>query len=208
MLLPKQFRFYLWWWLGAGVFLAAVLFFNWKTATPIKFSPVVSGPIIVIGDEFVVGYGALLAQALGRELQIYGEPGATSYKVFEIAQREIPKQRPRLVILTMGMNDIALGIPNDTFYGNMNKTFGLIHDSGAMVAVVGLDPPQGGWLFTHLRNLANDSGVLFINEAMRDIWLNPALMASAKYPNEKGFALLAARISAALKPHLGEQPKN
>jgi lysophospholipase L1-like esterase len=131
-----------------------------------------------------------------------GRSGDTTFEAIARLNHEVIALQPRLVIITIGGNDILNKIPSETVAANLAAIVMPLHAAGAMVAFVDISPPAGGWTMKFLKRQNREMGVLNLEGIMDDIWKNPELMSDSVHPNDKGYALIAERIAEKIMPHL------
>lgn len=167
--------------------------------------------IMCFGDSLTRGYGAttghdypsLLAADLGREVVNAGRDGDTTASALARLQQDVLAWEPRLVIVGLGGNDVLQQLPQSTSMQNLDTIVSHIVNAGAMVVLVhakfGLfdDPYIDGF-----KSIAKEHGALIVEDVLDDILGRPSRMYDQIHPNDAGYALVAERISAVVKPLL------
>jgi len=168
------------------------------------------GNIICFGDSLTAGYGAgpgldypaQLSKMLGREVINLGVSGDTTATALARLDQVLSRQ-PRIVLLTLGGNDIRKGINQATAFANLEEIVRKIQARGALVVIGGIDIPFFSRGFGDgYRDLAQRTGSVLIPDVFAGIWGKPELMSDQIHPNEAGYRLMATHFRRALEPYL------
>jgi acyl-CoA thioesterase I len=167
--------------------------------------------IICFGDSLTYGtgaseemnYPARLSRLISRPVMNKGAPGDTTARALERLDEDVLSQSPRIVLITLGGNDLKNGVAKDIAFKNLKSIIESIQDRGALVIVGGIDVPFWGRGYEEgFRRTCKETGAVLIPDIFDEIIGNRQLMSDAIHPNDKGYALIAERFHKALKPYL------
>lgn len=160
-------------------------------------------PIIAFGDSLVEGLGAsknndwvsLLSARYPIPILNKGQKHDTTRSALLRLRRDVMDHHPCLTIILLGGNDILCRIPkNETFF-NLSNMIDRIQTHNIRVLLVGV---RGGIVVDAFEGkfqaLAEEKGIPFIPNILKDILDNPALMTDAFHPNDEGHHIMAERI--------------
>ncbi len=198
----------------AAAVAAAVIF--WLSGDrdggwPLLNDPPGSGPVVAFGDSLTAGTGAtpgddfpsLLAALIGEPVINAGVPGDTTAH----AQRRVDRvaaARPRLVLVTLGGNDLRRGVEREEAFANLARIVERLQRAGALVVIGGIDIPLLGRGYGQAyRELAEASGSLLVPDVFDGILGEPGMMADTVHPNDAGYALMAQRFADLISPYTG-----
>lgn len=196
----------------AVVAVIVALGMRWFAAAPLVNQHSTGSSIIAFGDSITAGSGAgrgedypsQLSRMADVEILNRGVPGDTTAGGLARLERDVLGSDPRIVIVCLGGNDMLQRMEPDTTFANLEKIIRRIQSSGALVVLVAVD---GGFLVggghgKRFRELARQTGVVFVPDVLAGILTSPKLKADQIHPNGKGYTIMAERIYKALKPHL------
>lgn len=167
--------------------------------------------IICFGDSLTYGTGAArgmdypsrLSRLISRPVMNKGVPGDTTARALERLDEDVLSQSPRVVLITLGGNDLKNGVAKDVAFRNLKAIIESIQERGALVIVGGIDLPLWGRGYDEgFRQICKETGAVLIPDIFEGIMGNRQLMSDAIHPNDKGYALMAERFHKALKPYL------
>lgn len=193
---------------GIIVFLCVLLF---QSEPKIKNTNPVGEDIICFGDSLTYGTGAKtgmdypsqLSRMISRPVFNLGVPGDTTAGALERLKKDIMSRSPRIVLITLGGNDLKNGIQKEEAFNNLRSIIESIQDRGALVIVGGIDVPFWGKGFGKAyKELCNELGAVLIPNIFEGIIGNSKLMSDRIHPNDAGYAIIAKRFYEALKPYL------
>lgn len=167
--------------------------------------------IVCFGDSITRGYGAspghdypaILARIVGHPVVNAGRDGDTTETALARLDRDVLSLAPRLVIVGLGGNDFLRQTPKATTVANLDRIVSRIVASGAMVVVVhakfGLfdDPYRDDFEAIAVRH-----GGVIVTDVLKDVLGRPSRMYDQIHPNDAGYALIAERVGAIVKPLL------
>ncbi|WP_415397930.1 GDSL-type esterase/lipase family protein [Sulfurimonas sp. CS5] len=166
--------------------------------------------ILAFGDSLTYGFGAsgnssypaYLQQKSGLKVINAGVNG-------EISAEGLPRlstflqQKPDLVILCHGGNDILQKLPQKDLKNNLTKMVRLIKESGAEVILVAV-PDFHIFGFSTLSlydEVADEEGILLEDDILTHIELNRALKSDYVHPNAKGYEMMADAFMKILRDY-------
>lgn len=190
-----------------------VLFSGYRLFLPsheIKNAKPFGRTIVCFGDSLTYGTGAPrgqdypfhLAALVGEPVVNLGVPGDTTAGALARIDTVLEKM-PRIVLLTLGGNDLKNRVPKQTAFDNLERIIRTIQEQGALVVIGGIDIPFYGRGFgTAYEELAVKTGSVLIPNVYEDIMGRSNLMSDPIHPNGDGYAILARHFHEAIKPYL------
>ena len=169
--------------------------------------PLTGDNIICFGDSLTSGFGASdnmdypaqLSRLLGRSVINAGVAGDTTGRALQRLEQDVLSQSPRIVLITLGGNDLKNRIPREAAFGNLKQIVQTIQDAGALVIVGGIDLPVFGRGFDEgYKTVAVETGAILIPDILEGIFGNRRLMSDPIHPNDDGYALMARRFYDAI----------
>jgi lysophospholipase L1-like esterase len=163
--------------------------------------------IICFGDSLTSGYGALtgkdypaqLSRLLGRPVINAGVAGDTTGRALQRLEQDVLSRSPRIVLITLGGNDLKNRIARETAFDNLKRIVESIQDAGALVIVGGIDLPLFGRGFGKgYENVVDETGAILVPDILEGIFGNQRLMSDPIHPNDDGYALMARRFYEAI----------
>ncbi|MFZ1626203.1 MAG: GDSL-type esterase/lipase family protein [Candidatus Moraniibacteriota bacterium] len=166
-----------------------------------------SGPILFFGDSLVEGVGAtaghdlptLLSKRLGEPVLNYGMAGDTTRQGLTRLNGAIA-EHPRLVLVLLGGNDFLQKVPRDGTFSNLEQIITGFQSTGAAVLLIGVRSGiVGGGADDRYEALAKKTKSAYVEDALRGIFGDSALMSDAIHPNDQGYEMIAVRILSELQ---------
>ena len=194
-----------------GLLLAAVMVGACGDKGKPARRPTAGTQIICFGDSLTAGtgaprgmdYPARLSRLIGRPVINAGVPGDTTAEGLARLEKDVLSRSPRLVLITLGGNDLKNGVSREAAFGNLRQIVDRIHDAGALAVIGGIDIPFYGRGFDKAyRELAEETGAVLIENILDDILGDRSLMSDPIHPNEAGYAIVAERFQRAIQPYL------
>jgi acyl-CoA thioesterase I len=173
--------------------------------------PTAGTQIVCFGDSLTAGTGAArgkeypaqLSRLIRRPVINAGVPGDTTAEGLARLERDVLDRSPRLVLITLGGNDLKNGVSRDAAFGNLRQIVDRIHGAGALAIIGGIDIPLYGRGFDKAyKALAEETGAILIENILDDIMGNRSLMSDPIHPNDAGYAVMAERFQRAIEPYL------
>jgi lysophospholipase L1-like esterase len=167
--------------------------------------------IISFGDSLTYGTGATadmdypsqLSRMISRPVINAGVPGDTTASALARLEKDVLSRSPRIVLITLGGNDLKNGVPKEEALQNLNIIIKSIQDQGALVIVGGIDIAFWGAGFREVyKQSSNELGAILIPNIFEGIMGNLKLMSDRIHPNDKGYTIMAQRFHEAVKPYL------
>lgn len=110
--------------------------------------------IMAFGDSLTYGYGGnsktypdTLAQLSNYEVVNYGVNGNTTSDGLRRIQESLEKEKPKLVILSLGGNDVLRSVPKQVIKDNLKKMVSIIKQHNAQVVLLAEPAPNALSLF-------------------------------------------------------------
>jgi lysophospholipase L1-like esterase len=163
--------------------------------------------IICFGDSLTSGTGATagkdypaqLTQLLARPVINAGMPGDTTARALKRLEKDVLLRSPRIVLITLGGNDLKNRIPRKKAFANLKRIVETIQGAGALVILGGIDLPLFDRGFGQgYKDVAAETGAILIPDILKGIFGNRKLMNDPIHPNDDGYALMARRFYKAI----------
>lgn len=164
--------------------------------------------IVAFGDSLTHGngasseqsYPAVLSRLIGRTVINAGVPGETTAEGMARLPEVLAYERPALVLLCLGGNDMLRSQnPADT-ESNLRKMIQTIRESGASVVLIGVPQPS---LFSgppdFYEELAKEFKLPYEGEIFDEVLKNPRTKSDAIHANAEGYRLVAERLAEILR---------
>jgi lysophospholipase L1-like esterase len=193
--------------------IAAILFASLLVAgcsSPTFLSPE-GGNIICFGDSLTYGTGAptgksypdQLAAMTGQPVINAGVPGDTTAGALERLDRDVLSRSPRIVLITLGGNDLRRGIDKSVAFRNLKTIVAAIQAEGALVVIGGLkfmllDRGYG----SEYEKLAENTGALLVTDLLGGLLGNKSLMHDTIHPNGEGYRVMARKFYQSIEAFL------
>jgi len=167
--------------------------------------------IICFGDSLTFGtgappgksYPAQLAEMIGRPVINSGIPGDTTGRALQRLERDVLSKSPRIVLITLGGNDLKNGVDKKVAFKNLREIVEAIQARDALVVIGGIK-----LLFwdrgyeEEYETLAEETGAFLIPNILGGLMGNEELMHDTIHPNATGYAIMAQKFYTAIKPYL------
>lgn len=167
--------------------------------------------IICFGDSLTFGtgappgqsYPARLSEVIGQPVINAGIPGDTTARALLRLERDVLSRSPRLVLITLGGNDLKNGVDKKIAFKNLREIVAAIQGKGALVVIGGIK-----LLFwdrgydEEYEQLADDTGALLVPDILGGIMGNEKLMHDTIHPNAAGYEIMADKFYQAIKTYL------
>jgi acyl-CoA thioesterase I len=184
-------------------------FFFPKPDLKIKNAHSIGENIICFGDSLTFGTGATkgmdypsqLSKMISLPVLNKGVPGDTTARALARLDQDVLS--PRIVLITLGGNDLKNGVPKGTAFQNLKQIIQSIQAKGALVIIGGIDLPFWGRGYGEgYEQLCKETGAILIPNIFDGIMGHPHLMSDSIHPNDAGYTLMAEKFSQVLKPYL------
>jgi acyl-CoA thioesterase-1 len=167
--------------------------------------------IICLGNSLTAGTGAptgmdypsQLARMIGRPVINAGLPGDTTADALARLERDVLSRSPRIVLITLGGNDLTHGVDRDVFCRNLRTIVTRIQATGALVVVGGIEVPLRDRGYREgYQEVARATGAILVPNVFQGILGRPDLMSDPIHPNSAGYTLMAERFFETIRPYL------
>ena len=190
--------------------LAGAAYWFWPRPIRVVNAHPAGTQIIAFGDSLTQGVGAspgndyvsVLAQKIGRPIINEGVAGDTTDDALARLNGSVLAHDPRIVIVFLGGNDFLRQIPIEQTFANLDRIVQQIQAHGALVVLVDVRPPLVGKYGPRFRRLARQRGAVLVPNVFAGIFADPRLKADQLHFNDQGYAIVADRIYAAMKPYV------
>lgn len=178
-----------------------------------KYSKIAQGSkVIALGDSLTFGYGTTknnaypvkLAEKTGWQIINAGINGDTSDGVLHRID-SIIKQKPMLVLLGIGGNDVLRKIPSATTTDNINKTIGKLKAKNIPVVLIAEPHISASAIFGKASDnpiyevIAKEQDIPLLAGVWSDILSDDKLKSDQIHANADGYALFAEKLYAFLQ---------
>ncbi len=167
--------------------------------------------IICFGDSLTFGtgaprdksYPAQLAEMIGQPVINSGIPGDTTDRALRRLERDVLSKSPRIVLITLGGNDLKNGVNKKTAFKNLKDIVDTIQARGALVVFGGIR-----LLFwdrgyeEEYEKLAAETGALLVPDILGGLMGHEELMHDTIHPNGAGYKIMAQKFYTRIKPYL------
>jgi lysophospholipase L1-like esterase len=194
-----------------GIISIVIIVYSLMPRAPEIKNSIPSGEaIICFGDSLTYGTGARngmdypsqLSRMIGKPIVNEGVPGDTTSDALRRIH-DVLRRNPRIVIITLGGNDLKNGISKETAFNNLGIIVEKIQEKGALVILGGIEVPLFGRGFGDAyRVLARKTGSILIPNIFKGILGHPELMSDSIHPNGAGYTIMAQHFYKAVKPYL------
>jgi len=192
-------------------FLITVLYFLISPATyKIRNSSPAGKNIVCFGDSLTYGTGASrgmsypdqLSKMIGTPVINLGIPSDTTAMALKRIN-DVFEKNPRIVILTLGGNDLKNSVSKEIAFNNLESIINKIQERGALVVIGGIQIPFFGKGYgSAYKILARKTGAVLVPNVYKGILGRPGLMNDRIHPNNAGYKIMAEHFYKALKPYL------
>ena len=196
----------------------------WRTILPLLLASLLltacGGPepvtlrgdnIICFGDSLTFGtgaprdksYPAQLAEMIGQPVINSGIPGDTTDRALRRLERDVLSKSPRIVLITLGGNDLKNGVDKKTAFKNLKDIVDTIQARGALVVFGGIR-----LLFwdrgyeEEYEKLAAETGALLVPDILGGLMGHEELMHDTIHPNGAGYKIMAQKFYTRIEPYL------
>ncbi len=196
-----------------GVLLVGFAWYFLSSEGSVKNTPLrSSGPILFFGDSLVEGVGAtaghdlsaLLAKQLGEPVLNYGAAGDTTRQGLARVRGAIA-EHPRLVLVLLGGNDFLQKVPRDETFENLESIIAAFQSDGAAVILIGVRSGiVGGGADDRYEALAKETESAYVEDALKGVFGDPALMSDTIHPNDRGYEMISQRLIPVVRDIINE----
>ncbi len=195
--------------LAVAILIVGYRFFS--SSPPVTNSNPTGETIICFGDSLTYGIGAekgmdypsQLSRMISREIINAGIPGDTTRDALNRLEEDVLSNDPRIVLITLGGNDLKNRVPRETAFQNLKIIIEEIQSPGALVVIGGIDVPLWGRGFgKEYERLAKETGAVFIPNIFKGIMGHRNLMNDPIHPNGAGYTKMAELFYDAIKSYL------
>ena len=172
-----------------------------------------SSAIVAFGDSLTSGIGArsdesypsLLSGMLACPVINAGVPGENTSEGLRRLPGVLEKERPQLVILCHGGNDMLNKEDQQGTIENLNAMISMVKGSGADIILMGV-PRPGLWLKVapFYQKIAAKHCIPFDPSTISQILSSPALKSDYAHPNAAGYRRLAESIAKLIRDSQSE----
>jgi acyl-CoA thioesterase-1 len=164
--------------------------------------------VLSFGDSLTSGtgatkpesYPAILEQLTGRKVINAGIPGELSKEGLQRLPAVLEEHQPDLLILCHGGNDILRKQDLDQMGANLRAMIQLAKDRNIPVVMLGVPQPA---IFLSsaviYREIAESTGVVFIEDVIADVLGDSSLKSDPAHPNKQGYQRIAEEIYSVLQ---------
>lgn len=158
------------------------------------------------GDSLTDGVGGSgenfperLSRLIDRPVLNAGLPGDTTADGLRRLRAALKRDRPALLILCLGVNDLLQGIDPKVVHDNLLDLIRQSQSEGVFVLLVAVPQPGSRRAHPLYRKVAAASGAWLDEDAMVSVLSNPALKADLVHPNAEGHRVIAWGLAQRLR---------
>lgn len=164
--------------------------------------------VIAFGDSLVKGIGSsegndfvsLLTKEININIINAGVSGDTTSTALDRLENDVLSKDPKVVIVLLGGNDYLRKVDKKLTFDNLQKIVDQIHQKGAIVLLLGV---RGGLLRDTYKSdfddFAKRNKVAYVENVLDNVLGDSTLMSDQIHPNDKGYMIIANKISPILK---------
>jgi lysophospholipase L1-like esterase len=167
--------------------------------------------IICFGDSLTYGTGApreksyptQLSELIGLPVINAGIPGDTTARALQRLERDVLSHAPRIVLITLGGNDLKNGVDKKTAFQNLNDIVRAIQNEGALVVIGGIRLLfwDRGYAEEY-EKLAEETGAILVPDILSGLMGTEKFMSDTIHPNAAGYEVMAKRFHKAIESYL------
>ena len=167
--------------------------------------------IICFGDSLTYGTGAArnksypaqLSAMIGLPVINAGIPGNTTADGLERLETDVLERSPRIVLITLGGNDMKNGVRKDIAFMNLKLLISAIQEKGGLVILGGVKFPilDKGYGKMYKR-LAKETDIILIPDILSGLIGKDKYMSDPIHPNAAGYKIMATKFHKAIEPYL------
>ena len=167
--------------------------------------------IICFGDSLTYGTGAAQNKSYPAQLSAMidqpvinaGIPGNTTADGLERLETDVLEKSPRIVLITLGGNDLKNGVRKDVAFMNLKTIIEAIQAEGGLVVMGGvkfiiLDKGYGEMY----KKLAKETDIILIPNILGGLIGKDKYMSDPIHPNGAGYEIMAQKFHKAIEPYL------
>lgn len=167
--------------------------------------------IICFGDSLTYGTGAAQNKSYPAQLSAMidqpvinaGIPGNTTADGLERLETDVLEKSPRIVLITLGGNDLKNGVHKDVAFMNLKTIIEAIQAEGGLVVLGGvkfiiLDKGYGEMY----KKLAKETDIILIPNILGGLIGKDKYMSDPIHPNGAGYEIMAQKFHKAIEPYL------
>lgn len=167
-----------------------------------------SSVVLAFGDSLTSGTGAsrdesypsVLAARIGCRVINAGESGETTTVGLRRLPGVLEEERPDLVILCHGGNDLLRGEDPAITIANLNAMIAMVKTTGADVILIAVPRPALRLKpASFYREIASGQDIPLLEDNLSKILSSPALTSDPAHPNAAGYQNLAESIESCLR---------
>ncbi len=195
----------------SGIALAALTAYLFISLPDVVTTELKGDNIICFGDSLTYGtgaskgmdYPAQLSRMIGVSIINAGVPGDTTASALKRLELDVLSKSPRIVLITLGGNDLKNGVSRDTAFNNLAEIIKKIQSEKALPVLGGIRVAFWDRGFGNsYKKLSEESGALLVDNIFEGIMGNDVLMSDSIHPNSSGYTIIARRFHESIKPYL------
>ena len=161
--------------------------------------------VVAFGDSLTEGIGARdarghvarLAERYSLDILNKGIRRHQSSHLLARVEMDVLAYKPKLVIMTVGGNDVLRGVPFATFSENLSQLFTIFQKNNIAVLYLGVKTSRFGDDNQAALQALCDSfpNVTYIPNILEGVLFNPLRLSDAIHPDDAGYELITDRIA-------------
>ena len=144
-----------------------------------------------------------MAERTGKSVINSGIPGDTTAGALQRLERDVLSKSPRIVLVTLGGNDLMHGVDKKTAFKNLKEIVETIQAQNALVVIGGIKLLfwDRGYEEAY-EKLAAETGAILIPNILGGLMGNEELMSDTIHPNARGYKIMAQKFYTVIEPYM------
>lgn len=148
-----------------------------------------------LGSEDLKGYVGYLEEHIGVAIMNRGIRRDTTTDLLARIDEDVLAHHPKVVIMTIGGNDLIHFTPYDTILGNLEILFKKLTDAGITVIFAEVtDPTLFKKYNERVYKLAQQYGVVYVPKTMEHVFWNVRSKFDPLHPDDRGYVTMGERM--------------
>ncbi len=150
-----------------------------------------------IGGSNARGYVTRLSERYGVDILNRGIRRHQTKQLLARVETDVLPYKPKLVVMTVGGNDVLRGIPFETFSQNLSELFTIFNDNNIHVLYLGVTTSRfGDDNKEALAELcAQFDNVTYIPNILDGILYNPVRLSDIIHPDDAGYEIITDKVA-------------
>lgn len=195
-------------WIGVVILALAFIYYVFLHRNEkVSDLPLKNNIVVAFGDSLIEGVGAspnndlvsVIERDLGIDVINKGKSGDTTASALTRID-EVISLEPGVVIILLGGNDFLRRVPKEETFNNLETIIKKFQDKQTAVILLGI---RGGILSDGYKDsfidLSKKYHTIYISDVLDNVITKKDLMSDGIHPNDKGYKIIADRITPVLR---------